>query len=102
MIPISDATGRRHGFPLVNLLLIAANIYVFLAYELSQPSQQALAQLFRAAGVVPVELVSGVDRPPLAPLGNVYTTLLTSMFLHGGFLHLGSNMLYLWVFGDNV
>ena len=102
MIPISDATGRRHQFPIVNLLLIAANIFVFVAYELSQPSERALEQLFRAAGVVPVEVVRGVDLPPLAPLGNIYVTLLTSMFLHGGFLHLGSNMLYLWVFGDNI
>ena len=101
MIPISDAMTRR-SFPLVNLFLIVANILVFVVYELGQPSERALDQFIRAAGVVPVEVVSGRDVPPLAPLGSIYTTLLTSMFLHGGFLHLGSNMLYLWVFGDNV
>jgi membrane associated rhomboid family serine protease len=101
MIPISDAMTRR-SFPLVNLLLIVANILVFVVYELGQPSERALDQFIRAAGVVPVEVVSGRDVPPLAPLGSIYTTLLTSMFLHGGFLHLGGNMLYLWVFGDNV
>jgi membrane associated rhomboid family serine protease len=102
MIPISDMPGRRRGFPVVNIVLILANIYIFVVYELAQPSEPALEQFIRAAGVIPVEIVSGRDVPPLAPLGNIYATLFTSMFLHGGLLHLGSNMLYLWVFGDNI
>jgi membrane associated rhomboid family serine protease len=102
MIPISDMPGRRHRFPLINVLLIAANILVFFVFQVGQPSERALEQFIRAAGVIPTELVGGVDRPPLAPLPTVYSTLLTSMFLHGGLMHLGSNMLYLWVFGDNV
>ena len=101
MIPISDAPGQRRRFPLVNVLLIAANIIAFLYFEVGQ-SDRTLSTLFRSAGVVPGELVSGRDVPPLAPLGSIYATLLSSMFLHGGWLHLGSNMLYLWVFGDNV
>ena len=102
MIPISDMPGRRRSFPIVNILIIVANIYVFLAYELSQPSERALDQLIKAAGVVPAEIINGRDVPPAAPLGNLYFTLFTSMFLHGGWLHLGGNLLYLWVFGDNV
>ena len=102
MIPISDAENRRRSFPFVTMLLIAANVFVFFVIELGQPSERALEALVQAAGVIPVELLSGRDLPPTAPLGLVYSTLITSMFLHGGLLHLGSNMLYLWVFGDNV
>jgi membrane associated rhomboid family serine protease len=94
--------GRRRTFPIVNVLLILANIYVFVAYELMAPSELALDRLVQAAGVIPSELLTGQDLPPFAPLGNVYLTLITSMFLHGSLLHLGGNMLYLWVFGDNV
>ena len=102
MIPISDAPGVRRTFPIVNILIILANIVVFIFVELTQPSERALEQLIMAAGVIPTEIISGRDLPPLAPLGNVYLTLLTAIFLHGGFLHLAGNMLYLWVFGDNV
>jgi membrane associated rhomboid family serine protease len=102
VIPISDMPGVRRRFPLINILIILANVYIFIVYELGQPSPRALDQFIRAAGVIPIEIISGVDRPPLAPLGIIYSTLFTSMFLHGGLLHLGSNMLFLWVFGDNV
>jgi membrane associated rhomboid family serine protease len=51
--------------------------------------------------LVPVELLKGVDLPPTIPIP-VFLTLFTSMFLHGGFVHLLGNMLYLWIFGDNV
>ena len=54
----------------------------------------ALDRLMQAAGVVPSELLTGRDLPPFAPLGNIYLTLFTSMFLHGSLLHLGGNMLY--------
>jgi membrane associated rhomboid family serine protease len=102
MIPISDMAGRRRSFPLLNVLLILANISIFVVYELGQPSERALDQFIKAAGVIPTEILGGRDLPPPAPLGGLYGTLLTSMFLHGGLLHLGSNMLYLWVFGDNI
>jgi membrane associated rhomboid family serine protease len=102
VIPISDAPGPRRAFPLVNVALIAANIIVFVLFELGQPNERALEAFVTANGVVPAEVVSGRDLPPPAPLGMVYLTLFTSMFLHGGLLHLGGNMLYLWIFGDNV
>jgi len=81
--------------------IVVANILVFI-YEVSLPNQRALQQFFMSAGVIPSEFVTGrnVGAPP--PGGVIYMTLLTSMFMHGGFLHVASNMLYLWVFGDNV
>lgn len=97
MIPISDSP-RARRFPWVMLLLVGANVAVFI-YEVSLG--RALGGWVQSVGLVPSELLSGVDRPPLAP-GPIYVTVFTSMFVHGGFLHLGSNMLYLWVFGDNV
>jgi membrane associated rhomboid family serine protease len=102
MIPISDRPGRFGRFPFVNILMILANIYIFVVYELGQPSERALELFIRSAGVIPVEIVSGRDLPPFAPIGGVYGPLFSSMFLHAGLMHLGSNMLYLWVFGDNV
>jgi membrane associated rhomboid family serine protease len=98
MIPISDDPEPRRSFPFVTLTLIAINIVVFV-YELSVPDPNAL---FHSAGVVPQEFATGRDIPPAAPFGTFYSTLITSMFLHGGWLHLGSNMLFLWIFGDNV
>jgi len=98
MIPISDDPPPRRSFPIVTLTLIAINIVVFL-FELTVSNTDTL---FRAAGVTPLEFSTGRDIPPPAPYNSYYLTLLTSMFLHGGFLHIGSNMLFLWIFGDNV
>ena len=83
----------------MTLTLIAVNVVVFV-YELSLGS--GIDTLFRSAGVTPLEFTVRTDVPPPAPLGLYPATLLTSMFLHGGFLHIGSNMLFLWIFGDNV
>ena len=99
MIPISDDPPGRRTFPIVTITLIALNVLVFL-YELSLGS--GIDTLFRSAGVTPLEFAVRTDVPPAAPLGIYPATLLTSMFLHGGFLHIGSNMLFLWIFGDNV
>ncbi len=100
MIPISDEDIRRKRiFPLINLALIAINILVFF-YEVSLPTAR-LEAFISAFGVVPFEIVTGRDLPPPAP-GPVWLTLLTAMFIHGGLLHIAGNMLYLWIFGDNV
>jgi membrane associated rhomboid family serine protease len=98
VIPISDNPEPRRSFPFLTLALIAINVVVFI-FELSASDPE---RLFQSAGVVPLEFATGRDIAPAAPLGNYYTTLITSMFLHGGWLHLGSNMLFLWIFGDNV
>jgi len=73
------------------LAVLVTCLLVFL-YEASLP-EWALVELFQTFGVVPARLV-GPDPP--------YYTLVTSAFLHGGWLHLGGNMLYLWIFGNNV
>ncbi|MBI2865412.1 MAG: rhomboid family intramembrane serine protease [Chloroflexi bacterium] len=100
MIPISDAPDRpRRTFPFMVVALIAVNIVVF-AYELSLTAP-ALESFVSAFGVVPREIVTGRDLPPASPQP-IYLTLLTAMFIHGGFLHIGANMLFLWIFGDNV
>jgi membrane associated rhomboid family serine protease len=101
VIPLKDYPGPRRTFPWVMLTIVAVNIIAFV-FELSQPSEQALNNLFYADGVVPVEFTRGVDLGAPPPLGILWLTLITSMFLHGGLLHIGSNMLYLFIFGDNV
>jgi rhomboid family protein len=100
MFPIGD--DRIQGGPpaLVTYGLIALNVLAFLV-ELGQPSEAALQSFIQAWGVVPREYSAMRDLPPTIPLP-FWSTLLTSMFLHGGWMHLGGNMLYLWIFGDNL
>ena len=100
MIPIGDSPGTRHRFPWVMLAILVVNVVAFV-YELSL-GDRALDQFFKSAGVIPVEFTEGREIPPPPPGGIRWSSLFTSMFLHGGFLHIGSNMLYLFVFGDNV
>lgn len=102
MIPVKDDPGeRRRTFPWVMLGILLLNIVAFV-YELSLGTSTALDSLFLSAGVIPVEFTRGAQIGPPPPLGTPITTLFTSMFLHGGLLHIGSNMLYLFIFGDNV
>jgi rhomboid family protein len=100
LIPIKDYPGERRSFPWVMLTILVVNIVVFV-FELGYGSSNDLNMLFLSAGVVPYEFTHGLI-PPGPPLGNVWLTLITSMFLHGGLLHIASNMLYLFIFGDNV
>ena len=98
MLPIGDVT-RTRAFPIVNVALIALNVLVFL-YEISL-GVRGFNLFTQAYGNIPFEMLTGRDLPPRIPYP-VYVTLFTSMFMHGGWLHLIGNMLYLWVFGDNV
>ncbi len=100
MIPLRDDNPTRR-FPVVTVVLIALNIAVFV-FELSLPRHGlTLDGFFLRAGLVPYEVVNRVDVPPdgLVP---VWGAVFTSMFIHGGWLHLIFNMLYLWIFGNNV
>ncbi len=90
MIPIRDENPSR-TIPLVTIGLIAVNMVVFF-YEVSLG--KGIEQLVATAGVTPYNIVH-VGLP-------AYPTLLTSMFLHGGWGHVLGNMLYLWIFGDNI
>src|SRR5687767_11601313 len=99
MIPISDENKRQHRFPFITVILIAINAVVFF-YQLSL-SEQALEQFVLAYGVRPLEITTGRDIPP--PIDwPIWATMFTSMFMHGGWMHIIGNMLYLWVFGDNI
>ena len=96
MIPLRDDT-RRTGTPVINLLLIAANAILFF-YELSLGPR--LEGFVMAAAFVPARLTAGGLGP--ADLGPGLESGLLSMFLHGGWAHFLGNMLFLWIFGDNV
>jgi rhomboid family protein len=99
VLPLGD--DQEPGGPaVVTVALIVVNVLAFFL-ELSQPSGGALQSFIAAWGVVPREYAAGQDLAPHIPLP-FWSTLFTSMFLHGGWAHLGGNMLYLWIFGDNV
>jgi membrane associated rhomboid family serine protease len=97
MIPFRDNIPSR-TFPLINISIIFANVIVFL-YEMSL-SSRGLDRLIARYGVVP----AAVFEWPHTHLSLMAVTVpfFTSMFLHGGWLHLIGNMWYLWIFGDNV
>jgi membrane associated rhomboid family serine protease len=102
MFPVGDDNRDRERWPVVTAVLIAINVAAFL-FELSLQSRSpaALAEMIQRWAVVPREYRVGHDLPPSIGLP-FWSTLFTSMFLHGGWGHLLGNMLYLWVFGDNV
>ena len=100
MFPIGDENAKGAGIAFVTIGLIALNVVAFL-FEVNQPSEAALQSFIQAWGVVPREFSAGRDLPPVIPYP-FWTTLFTSMFLHGGWGHLGGNMLFLWIFGDNI
>lgn len=99
MIPLRDdnPTARR---PVVTWSLVAACVVAFL-WELSL-GPEAGERVLYALGVIPAVLFGGVKLPSDVALVPPFAAVFTSMFLHGGWLHLGSNVLYLWIFGDNV
>ena len=101
MIPIKDYPGARRSFPWIMLTILVVNVLVFV-FELGVGDPASLDQLFLSAGVVPVEFTRGALVGPPPPFNMPWITLFTSMFLHGGLLHIASNMLYLFIFGDNV
>jgi membrane associated rhomboid family serine protease len=100
MFPIGDDREAGGSAALVVIGLVLLNVLAFLL-ELAQPSQGALQSFIQAWGVVPHEYIVRHDLPPTIPLP-FWSTLFTSMFLHAGWMHLGGNMLYLWIFGDNL
>jgi len=91
MLPIRDEI-RAHRFPFVNYTLIALNIIVFIFELMAGPELEAA--LYEIA-LIPANVTAGFD------LGDL-KAIFTSMFLHAGLSHLLGNMLYLWIFGDNV
>ncbi len=102
MFPIDDDNPTRIT-PYVTYGLIAVNVIIFI-YELTF-SPQGLTKFFYQWAVVPFQLTSqlaGHSQPILPGEPPEVLTLITSQFLHGGFLHVAGNMLFLWIFGNNV
>lgn len=99
MIPLSDDKLEGAGTPYVTLALIAINVTVYLFLQPAIPAVSSVDRL-------PAQIMGFYDHWALVPAriaqGQALFTLLSAMFLHGGIGHLGGNMLYLWIFGDNV
>jgi membrane associated rhomboid family serine protease len=86
--------------PVVTVALIGLCVLVFF-WQMALGSQGNQAAVF-SLGVIPAVLLHKVALPPELALVPASMTVFTSMFLHGGFMHLAGNMLYLWIFGNNV
>mgnify|MGYP001577601750 CR=1 FL=1 len=99
MIPLHD-DNPTEIVPVVTVAFIAACVLAFL-WQMGLGSRGNEAAIM-ALGVIPAVLLDRVDLPPELALVPATLTPLTSMFLHGGFMHLAGNMLYLWIFGNNV
>ena len=91
MIPIRDEI-KTHRFPFVNYTLLAVNVAIFLLTYVFSADPNAVYSEF---ALFPIEIKQGLD------VGDM-RNILTSMFMHAGWFHLLGNMLYLWVFGDNI
>ena len=91
MFPIRDHNPSTRT-PYVTLTLIGLNVAVFLLGLVLFQSERALNQLYFDYAMIPLRISNGEG----------YTGLITSIFLHGGFMHLAGNMLFLWIFGDNL
>ncbi len=92
LIPLRDSTFRLKT-PYITYLLIAINFFIYF-YQLTIPRPE-YREWFYTAGVVPSHIFRGGIIPSILPF-------ITSLFVHGGFLHVAGNMLYLWIFGDNI
>lgn len=99
LIPYSDDDSRQRRFHFVVLLLLLTNIAVFI-YQITR-GEDGMARFVFSYAAIPFELTEFTDIPPTIDYP-IWVTAFTSMFMHGGLLHIASNMLYLWVFGDNI
>ena len=115
VFPLYDDNTDRSTFPYVNYIIIALNIIVFVLFQ-KLGTDTSFTYSF---STVPQEIMTGTDVvtparvveyagqevriPGLGPTPlSVYLTLFTSMFMHGGIAHIAGNMLFLWIFGDNI
>ncbi|NOK57500.1 MAG: rhomboid family intramembrane serine protease [Chloroflexi bacterium AL-W] len=89
MLPIGDDNRHRQSWPIVTAVLVVINVLVFFYQVSLGPEIQSFINNW---GVVPVDILAGAS----------FITLLTSMFMHGGWAHLIGNMTFLWIFGDNI
>jgi membrane associated rhomboid family serine protease len=103
LLPLSDDNTGRQSTPYVVYTFIAINIIVFII-QFVQGDRFTLGY-----AAVPYEIVNNTDLvnprgriPQMPGPSPIWLTLFTSLFMHGGFMHIAGNMLYLWVFGDNI
>ncbi|MDP8207576.1 MAG: rhomboid family intramembrane serine protease [Candidatus Electryonea clarkiae] len=99
IIPIRDINPSK-TFPIVTLIIIAANAVIFIA-EITLPSKQ-LSAFFMDFGFIPARATGLAEEFPTGSLLHSFTTLFTCMFVHAGWAHAIGNMWILWLFGDNV
>ncbi len=97
MFPLRDTIPSR-SFPLVTIFIIFLNSIIFI-YEVSLGDQ--VNELLRVFGVIPIYYTKAFQEDPFLLISGI-PPLFTSLFLHGGWLHVISNMWFLWIFGDNV
>jgi membrane associated rhomboid family serine protease len=123
MIPLSDPGVQRHTQPYVTIVIIAINAVVFL-YELTL-GEFGQTKFYYEWGLIPTKLIHGLSEfgpycdgqifrntygnlicqgtvVSLEASNAAWLTVVTAMFIHGGIMHFAGNMLYLWVFGDNI
>lgn len=101
-IPLYDHNRRVHvPHPYVNLTIIAANVLIFLLYQ-GAGNQQAVGASSYSFGLIPAVFFDVRELSPHLQLLPEWMSIVTYAFLHGGYMHLIGNMLFLWVFGDNV
>lgn len=95
--PLKDENPTK-TFPFFTLLIIGINVAVYIAMLFMGPQRSLLVARY---GVIPYEIMHGVDINPRVPVGP-YVTLITSLFIHGSFWHILGNMWFLWIFGNNI
>ncbi len=97
MIPLRDSA-RSRTFPFINIFIIVLNLLIYIKEVMLEPYQ--LNQLFYTYGLIPAEVLNALYTG--APLTPLLVNFITATFIHGGWFHVLGNMLFLWVFGDNV
>ncbi len=97
MFPIWDDVPTKK-FPLITVILIALNSMVFL-YQVSLGER--FTEFIHSMGLLPFEITHHIDLFPSGP-APIYLTIFSSMFMHGSIVHLLGNMLFLWIFGNNI
>jgi membrane associated rhomboid family serine protease len=99
MFPIGD-DNPAHSKPVVTIALVAICVLVFL-YQITLPEPQAEAFIFRW-GFIPGDVLGRGGIGPTSDAFPAWSKIFSSMFLHGGFMHIIGNMLFLWIFGNNI
>jgi len=99
MIPLKDDNPTTTK-PIVTYFLIGLCVFIFLIQFSSQSYQTG--ELFYSYGLIPSVLMGNKNLPIDLYAVPAYLTIFTSMFMHGGFMHLAGNMLYMWIFADNI